>query len=408
MQNRFIDFIDTTLRDGQQSPLLFDTKKYRFNLQDKIQIAESLIAIGISHFELFSPVVNKHEAIENSKLMNHIRAKFTQRKIMFLAHCRLHEDDIRMSLDADFDGLNIYIGTSENSKNHSHKMALDDIIRLAKDILASIRRRYPSLYIRLSAEDAFRTPIGDIFKLYDAIKDLVFTLGAPDTVGVADPDTVKNIVGALAKRYPRHAIECHFHNDRGLSVANTISAFKNGASYFDTSVWGIAERSGITSTTAALFNLVQYDKNLKTRYSFGQSYSVNAIMGSILKCQVPYSEPVSLTNRTHTAGVHQKAVISNPEVYEAHSLTSWGVDSNAMLLGPLSGWNLIYYYLHEVGNYELNIEDSKAIAKNFKNNIHKISKKNKPQSLLYQIANDYGLIKKKLPKMIATRRIEKI
>ena len=35
----FKGFIDTTLREGQQSPLLFDSRKYRFNIEDKKTIS---------------------------------------------------------------------------------------------------------------------------------------------------------------------------------------------------------------------------------------------------------------------------------------------------------------------------------------------------------------------------------
>ena len=405
--SKFIDFIDTTLRDGQQSPLLFDTQKYRFTLEDKIKIAESLITLGVSHFELFSPVVGKQEAIDNKYLMDHIR-KFSSRKITFIAHCRLHENDIRKSLEAGFDGLNLYIGTSKSSKNHNHKMTLDEIINLAKDLLSKIRKKYPSIYLRLSAEDAFRTELDDIFKLYDATKDYVFTFGAPDTVGIADPETAQDVISALVKRYPKHAIECHFHNDRGLAVANTIAAVKSGASYIDSSVWGLPERSGITSVTAALFNLVKYDEKLARRYNTKDAYAVNVIMGSILKCQVPYSEPVSLTNRTHTAGVHQKAVLGDKEVYEAHNLSNWGVDSNTLLLGPLSGWNLIFYYLREMGNYELTSDQAKEISQIFKDNCQKISRSFTPEKLLYSIADEYGLVQKTVPKIFAEKRIENI
>lgn len=403
----FIDFIDTTLRDGQQSPMLFDTQKYRFTLDDKIKIIESLVALGVSHFELFSPVVSTTEEKDNAILMAHIR-NISTRKISFLAHCRLHETDIKHAIESGFDGLNLYIGTSEKSKNHNHKMSLDEIIILTKSLLVKIRERNPSIYIRLSAEDAFRTPIGDLFKLYDAAKDHVFTFGAPDTVGITDPETVTNVVTAIVKRYPKHAIECHFHNDRGLAIANSIAAVKAGAAYLDTSVWGLAERSGIPSVTAALFNLSKYDKSLPARYNTHQAYSVNAIMGSILKCQVPYSEPISLTNRTHTAGVHQKAVIEKKEVYEAHDLSVWGVDSNSLLLGPLSGWNLVFYYLREMGNYELTVEQAKEISKIFKSNIQKINKVMAPQNLLYSIADKYGLTQKPVPKIYAGKRIEKI
>ena len=72
-----------------------------------------------------------------------------------------------------------------------------------------------------------------------------------------------------------------------------------------------------------------------------------------LKTLVPPNEPVSLTNRTHAAGVHQGAVLRNTAAYEAHPLDLFGVNESEILLGPLSGWNIIHYFLKEIRYFQL-------------------------------------------------------
>ena len=57
---------------------------------------------------------------------------------------------------------------------------------------------------------------------------------------------------------------------------------------------------------------------------------------------------ISLTNRTHTAGVHQGAVLQDSSAYEAHPLDVFGVSEQDILLGPLSGWNVVHYFLKEI------------------------------------------------------------
>lgn len=406
VKSTFIDFMDTTLRDGQQSPMLFDTYKYRFNLEDKINIVNALLALGVRHFELFSPVVSTLEESESKSLMKVSRSKC--KSVKFIAHCRLHEIDIDKAIESGFDGINLYIGTSSHAKANSHKLTTSEIISRAKSILSKVRSDHPHLYIRFSAEDAFRTELSEIFKIYDVVAPYVNTFGAPDTVGIATPTTVAKVIGAIHKRYHKHSLECHFHNDRGLAIANTIQSVSSGISYVDSSIWGLAERSGIPSVTAVLFNLVKEFPQVANRYDIAQSYPVNVLMGSILKTHVPYSEPISLTNRTHTAGVHQKAVLGSKEVYEAHELDRFGVNQNQLLLGPLSGWNLVFYYLREIGNYDLTQDQAKEISTIFKNSPLKLSKKQKPESILFKIADEYGLIRRQLPKSLSEKRIETI
>lgn len=402
----FKGIIETTFRDGQESPLLFDTYKYRFNLSEKIQLLASLIKLGIRHFELFSPAVSQSEKNDFVELKKYSKS-ITNEKIYFIAHCRCHEQDIQQSIDLGFDGVNLYLGATKQAQKFSHSLNLKEILLLTKKLIINIRKKYPNLYIRFSGEDAFRTKISDIYKIYDQLYPYVDTFGLPDTVGIATPESVTKKIKALKKRYPKVNLECHFHNDRGLSLINSITAVKTGVEYIDCSIWGMAERSGITSITALLLNLSYLDNKLVEKYNLELCYPLNAMMGSILDIQVPSTEPVSLTNRTHTAGVHQKAVLNSKDVYEAHNLENFGVNQNQLFLGPLSGWNLIYYYLKEIKGYDLTKEKAKEITTIFKNSIDQINKICSPEHLLIKIVNQSKLIKKAIPTQFARKRIEK-
>ncbi len=402
----FKGIIDTTLRDGQQSPLLFDTYTYRFTLEDKMMILKGLIELGVTKIEFFSPVVSDSEREDFIQLREY--AKVQNPQVSLLAHCRCHPADIQQALEAGFDGLNLYIGVSSHSQNHSHGLGMTEIIQRVRSVIKSVRKENPNLYLRFSGEDCFRTKLGDIYKIYDEVAEYVNTFGMPDTVGVATPELVRKRVRALKKRYPHVDLECHFHNDRGLSVINAITAIENGATYIDTSVWGMAERSGITSITALLFNLSQDHGQLIEEFNLEVCYPLNVLMGSILKYHVPYNEPVSVTNRTHTAGVHQKAVLSNKIVYEAMDLRRFGVTKNQLLLGPLSGWNLIYYYLREFKNYDISKDQAKEITVIFKRQIGRIGRLQNPESILMEILENYSLEKLPIQHVDLSTRIEQL
>ncbi len=407
MQER-IELIDTTLRDGQQSPLLFDSKKYLFSLDDKKKILEILIKLGVKYFELFSPIVSQKEKKDFAELRKFVDINFKDQNVKILAHCRCHIQDINQAIHEGADGLNLYIGTSPNAQKSNHGKNLDEIIELVVPIISSVKKLHPNLHLRFSGEDAFRTPTKDLFKVYDQVFKYVDLFGTPDTVGIAMPTDVEERMTALKKRYPKIELETHFHNDRGLAIINALTAIDAGAKYVDTSIWGLAERSGIPSTTSILFNMNIINKKLIEGYNLNLCYPVNVTMASILKMHVPFSEPVSLTNKTHSAGVHQQAVLKNKNVYEAHNLEFYGVDRSEILLGPLSGWHLIAYYLREIIGYELTDDEAKQITDEFKSMTSKISKRNQPEKLLLSIAEKYPISKVTLPKTIAKRRVENI
>jgi len=403
----FKGVIDTTFWDGQQSPLMFDAYKYRFTFEDKKNLIYGLIQLGVRNFEFFSPNVSKSEARDFNKIKQYV-STLNIPGIRFLAHCRCHPVDIEEAIKAGFDGLNLYIGMTQYAQQYSHGMKFTEIISHVKKIVETTRKFYPNLYLRFSAEDSFRTPLEDIFQIYDEIYESVDTFGMPDTVGVATPTIVEERLLAVKKRYPKADIECHFHNDRGYSLINSVTAVLNGASYIDTSIWGMAERSGITSVTGLLLNLFYEDKSLCRGYNLKLCYPLNVLMGSIIKLQVSPTEPVSITNRTHTAGVHQKAVLNNPYVYEAHDLKNFGVDKKQLFLGPLSGKNLIYYYLREIEYYDLTQEQATEIAKEFKSESAEMNKKNKPEAILKKIVEQYNLPKLLIKKEYLKNRVENL
>ena len=402
--NRFAGVIDTTLRDGQQSPLLFDTYTYRFPIEDKMMLLKGLTKLGVKNIEFFSQVVSETEGADFAVLKDFVKSENPD--VRLLAHCRTHPADIEQALKAGFDGLNLYMGVSPHAQNHSHGLEIPEIVRRVRGTIEPLRKAHPDLYIRFSGEDCFRTDLSDVYQVYDEIADSVDTFGMPDTVGVATPESVRTRIHALKKRYPNVDLECHFHNDRGYALVNSVTAVLNGASYIDTSVWGMAERSGITSVTGLLFNLFQEDPALCEGYNLEVCYPLNALMGSILKAQVPYNEPVSVTNRTHTAGVHQKAVLNNAGVYEAMDLRRFGVTKNQLLLGPLSGWNLVYYYLREFKGYDLTKDQAQLITTDFKRQVGRINRNQNPESVLMDVLDNYQL--GKLPVQDTSGRIENI
>ena len=60
-----------------------------------------------------------------------------------------------------------------------------------------------------------------------------------DTVGYGDPGQVKRIVGAVMRAVAPLPVACHFHDTRGLAVANVCAAMQLGITRFDASIGGI-------------------------------------------------------------------------------------------------------------------------------------------------------------------------
>ncbi len=408
---RPMEVIDTTLREGQQTSLLHDHHKYFFTERDKVELVRALILYGVKFIEMFSPVVSPQER-EDLKAIQQTRDELIIQKgyTFLLAHVRCHPADVEAAIHAGFDGLNIYIGTSPQSRVFSTGKDLADISSSARTLLEDLRRNHPNLILRFSGEDTFRTRMEDQFQVYDQVASLVDRLGLPDTVGVAVPAVVRERIRALRERYPVTEFEVHFHDDRGFALANTLEAIREGVRYVNTTLLGIGERSGITSMTALAFNLYLDQKyDLLEGYHLRGSYPVNVLAADKLRMLVPPKEPISLTNRTHTAGVHQGAILNDAATYEAHPLDVFGVSERDILLGPLSGWNTIHYFLKEIHYFRLDESTARDITARFKERVYQIDADQSPAQLLLSIATEeYRLPKLLLPESARKQIVQRL
>ncbi len=60
-----------------------------------------------------------------------------------------------------------------------------------------------------------------------------------DTTGMANPRQVARLVGAVLRAFPGLQLTLHFHDTRGMGLANVVAAFDAGAVSFDASLGGI-------------------------------------------------------------------------------------------------------------------------------------------------------------------------
>lgn len=67
----------------------------------------------------------------------------------------------------------------------------------------------------------------------------VEVLSLADTMGWANPESVKRVVGSVRERWPEKRICLHLHDTRGLGVVNAYAGMEMGVDLFDSSVAGL-------------------------------------------------------------------------------------------------------------------------------------------------------------------------
>jgi len=83
-------------------------------------------------------------------------------------------------------------------------------------------------------------PPAQVARVAARLHDLgVYEVVISDTIGVAHPGQVPEVVGAVSERVPRSQIALHFHDTRGTALVNVLAGLEEGITTFDASAGGL-------------------------------------------------------------------------------------------------------------------------------------------------------------------------
>jgi homocitrate synthase len=258
-------------------------------------------------------------------------------------------DDVRAAVDTGVRGIGLLFATSRILRDSSHGRSIQQIIDLMGPpielALAS------GLEVRFSAEDAFRSDVADLLAVYRAAEQLgAHRVHITDTVGIATPRQVYALV-----REARRAVQCdlgfHGHNDAGCAIANAYEAVSAGATHVDVSVLGIGERVGITPLGGFIARMFSLEPQpVSERYRLGQLRELERLVARIVGVEVPFNNFVTgETAFAHKAGMHLKAMMTNPGAYEIFPPEAFGLSRRLVLGSRLTGRHAIAYRAREIG-----------------------------------------------------------
>jgi 2-isopropylmalate synthase len=297
-----IRIFDTTLRDGEQTPGVSLTR------ENKLQIAKQLDRLGVDIIEAGFPITSKGEK-ESVKL---ITKEKLNAEICALA--RTSKKDIDEALDCNVDSIHTFIATSDLHLKHKLKIKREEALEKAVEAIEYCKSH--GVIVEFSAEDATRSDISFLKKIFNAASDAgADRVDIPDTVGVITPEAMYKLVTEI-KTVVTIPISLHCHDDFGLAVANTLAGINAGARTAHVAVNGLGERAGNASLeelVMSLYSLHRKKTNIKTQLIYETSKLISRITGIALP---PNKAIVGDNAFGHESGIHTHGVLTMPLTYE--------------------------------------------------------------------------------------------
>ena len=334
-----IKVLDTTLRDGEQTPGVSLTSL------EKLRIATKLDEIGVEYIEAGSAITSEGER----ESIKDITSQGFGAEI--LSFSRPLTVDIDYCLDCDVDGVNLVVPTSELHIHDKLNISCDELIDLSNDAVDYCKDH--GLVVELSAEDASRSNVDFLRKVYsNAIDHGTDRICVCDTVGILTPDSSLDLFSKLNDfSVP---IACHCHNDFGLAVANTLAALKGGASEIHTTINGIGERAGNTSFEECVVSINRLLPQFSTNVKIDQIYDISKLVARSTGVYIQPNKAIVGENAfAHESGIHSDGVIKNSATYEAITPELVG-RKRKFIIGKHMGTHGLDNRLKELG---LNVDD---------------------------------------------------
>ena len=359
---RNILIIDTTLRDGEQSP------GCSMNLNEKLEVARMLEALRVDIIEAGFPIASPgdFEAVQ--------AIAETIRDCTVAGLARSMEKDIdsagKAVAKARHKRVHVFCATSKIHRTYKLKRAKEEIVKMSVDSVRHAKGYTDD--VEFSPEDAARTEPEFLAEVVQAVIEAgATTVNIPDTVGYAMPEQFGQLIRYLREHVPnidRAVISVHCHNDLGLAVANSLAAVVAGAGQVECTINGLGERAG----NAAMEEIVMA---LKTRADFygadtrietRKIYPASRLVAAITGMHVQRNKAVVGENAfAHEAGVHQDGVLKRRETYEIMRPADVGVSASRLVLGKHSGRHAFKERVDTLG-YVLGEEELNAAFERFK------------------------------------------
>ena len=347
---------DETLRDGLQNPSVRDP-----SIGEKIEILHLMEDLGIDTVNIGLPGAGPRAYSDTEALAREIAT--ARMKIRPNCAARTHKNDIRPIIEiSERVGFPIeaatFIGSSP-IRRLVEDWTVEHLQRTSEEAVKfAVAGGLPVMYV---TEDTIRTDPATVITLYStAIRAGAHAAVLCDTVGHATPRGAYNLVkffidDVVKPSGEKIRVDWHGHNDRGLSIANSIGAIMGGADQVHAAALALGERVGNTPMELMLVNLRLFgaiDRDLSKLKHYSET------VAKATHTKIPANYPVVGRDAFRTAtGVHAAAIVKAFKkgdrklanaIYSGVPADLFGLEQ-LIEIGPMSGKSNVLFWLEKRG-----------------------------------------------------------
>lgn len=359
---RKIQILDTTLRDGEQSP------GASMNTKEKLIIAQQLLRLGVDVIEAGFPMSSQGDYRSVQEI-----GHFVGGNAVVCAFARALEADIDCAAEAlkNAERPRIHTGVGVSPTHLRSKLHLteDECIERAAFCVKYAKRFVED--VEFYAEDAGRADQDFLIRVVQAAVDAGATVvNIPDTTGYCLPEEFGARVKAVMENVrgiEDVTVSVHTHNDLGLATALALAGVRNGATQVECAVNGLGERAGAASLEEVVMAIKMHGAELDahTTIKTPEIMRTSRLVSRVTGMGVQANKAIVGANAfAHSSGVHQDGVLKDRETYEIIDPAEVGSVGTEIILSSRSGHAALRHRLCELG-YEFTDEEFEDVYQRF-------------------------------------------
>lgn len=282
---------EVATRDGFQNEKIF------IDTEQKIALLDELSQCGYAKIEVTSftspkaiPALRDAEAV-----MAGIRRQKGVEYTVLVPNVRGAE----RALGCGIDEANLVMSVSEPHNRSNLRMTRDQSFAQLRDVVGVIG--HGPVAVNVSLSTVFGCPMqgdvpaDDVLGWVGRFVELgVRGVTLCDTTGMAYPTQVEALSRQVRERFPELQLTLHFHNTRGMALANTLAALQAGIDRFDASLGGLggcpyapgASGNVCMEDLVHMLDLMGYDTGLQLDRVLAASARLPGLIGHATPSQI--------------------------------------------------------------------------------------------------------------------------
>lgn len=223
-------------RDGLQN------EKSHVSTADKVNWINMLSASGVQEIEYSSFVHPKW--VPQLSDAHEVGKKINRNPNVKYSALVPNMKGLELALEAGIDGASVFMSASETHNKKNINKSISETYPILGEVIQEAKQagKHVTGYVSTVFDCPYEGKITPekVVRVCDKLLEYgVDDLSLGDTIGTAVPSQVSDLLDVILARFPKEKIIMHYHDTRGMAIANIMESMEHGITRFDSSIGGL-------------------------------------------------------------------------------------------------------------------------------------------------------------------------